>query len=98
MRLSGPSKETRGGLIHLHSLVGNVGHIKPYCGVRLPSGEWGMKCCMLHALPAGIARVLPYDAQKGAAYYVGKYVAKDLAEWELVGFPTQAQGTLKVVH
>jgi len=51
---------------------------------------------MLHAWPAGIARVLPYDPKKGAAYYVGKYVSKDLAEWELFGFPAAPQLSFKV--
>jgi len=92
----GAEQGNRGGLIHLHALVGNVGHLKPYCGIRLPSGKWGQTCCMLHAWPAGIARVLPYDPSRGASYYVGKYIAKDLAEWELVGFPPRPQGAFRV--
>lgn len=81
----------KGGLIHLHGLVGNVGHLQSYCGVRRPAGAWGKKCCMLHAWPAGYARVLPYDPGKGAAHYVSKYVSKGLAEWELWGFPAVPQ-------
>jgi hypothetical protein len=94
----GAEKGNRGGLIHLHALVGNVGHLAPYCGTRQPQGEWGLTCCMLHAWPAGIARVLPYDPSKGASYYVGKYVSKSLSEWELVGFPARPQGSLPVTH
>lgn len=84
-----------GGLLHLHGLVGNVGHLRAYCGVRLPAGTWGRDCCQVHAWPAGYARVLPYDAQLGAAHYVSKYVTKQLAEWELIGFPATPQGVLR---
>lgn len=42
---------------------------------------------MTHAWPCGYARVLPYDPELGARYYVGKYVMKHLAECELFGFP-----------
>jgi hypothetical protein len=86
----------KGGLIHLHALVGNTGHLRHYCGERRAAAVWGQRCCMLHAWPAGYARVLPYDSQKGAAYYVSKYVSKQLAEWELWGFPAAPQMTLKV--
>ena len=95
----GAEKGNRGGLIHLHALIGRVSEVPVYCGIRLPRGRWGVGCCMVHAWPAGIARVLPYDPARGAAYYVGKYVAKDLAEWELVGFPLrEQQGKFKTVH
>jgi hypothetical protein len=87
----GAERGDRGGLLHLHGLVGNVGHLKPYCGIRQDPGTWGLKCCMLHAWPAGIARVLPYDPARGAAYYVGRYISKRLAEWQLFGFPAVPQ-------
>lgn len=85
-----------GGHIHVHSLIGNVGHLKPYCGTRLPLGEWGSPCCMLHAWPCGISRVLPYDPVKGAKHYVSKYVCGQLAEWELRGFPAIPQPSLEM--
>jgi len=84
----------RGGLIHLHALLGNVGALKPYCGERLRPGRWGRSCCMLHSWPCGIARVVPYDPKLGAKHYVGKYVTKELAEWELFGFPAHPQKAL----
>jgi len=57
----------------------------PVVGPRAP--RWPqLSCCMVHAWPRGIARVLSYDPTKGAAYYVSDYVTKRLAEWELVGF------------
>lgn len=90
----GVERGQTGGLLHLHALVGNVGHLRPYCGNRLAPGQWGRGCCMVHAWPCGHARVLPYDPKLGAAYYVSKYVSKKLAEWELVNLPTPAQLSL----
>lgn len=87
----GAERGRSGGLVHLHALAGNVGHLKAYCGVPLPPREWGRDCCMVHAWPCGYARVLPYDVKLGGSFYVAKYVAKELAEWELVSFPIQAQ-------
>ena len=84
-----------GGLLHLHALLGNVAHLRPYCGTRLAPGVWGRDCCLIHAWPCGIARVLPYDPTLGAAYYVSKYVTKELGEWELFGFPAVPQFSLK---
>lgn len=80
-----------GGLVHLHALVGNVGHLKAYCEQPMRPGEWGHPCCMVHAWPCGYARVFTYDPKLGASFYVGKYITKAMAEWELVSFPTQAQ-------
>lgn len=75
-----------GGLIHLHALVAKITHVQPFCGVRLPDGEWGVKCCMVHSWPCGYARVIPYDPGLGAKHYVSKYVIKGhLAELDLVG-------------
>jgi len=91
-----------GGLLHVHALVGNVAHLKAYCGDRLEPGKWGCTCCMVHCWPAGIARVLPYEPKLGAAHYVSKYITKRLAEWDLVGFPPRPQISLdmagKPVH
>ncbi len=86
----------RGGLLHVHALLGNVAHVKRYCGQRLKPGTWGRTCCQLHAWPCGIARVLPYDPELGAAHYVSKYITKRLAEWELVGFPARPQKALDI--
>jgi hypothetical protein len=75
-----------GGLVHLHALLAKITHLKPFCGIQLPDGQWGVKCCMLHGWPCGYARVFPYDARLGAKHYVSKYVIKGyLAEWELLG-------------
>jgi hypothetical protein len=90
----GVERGATGGLLHLHALLGNLGHLKPYCGKRLAPGEWGRSCCMVHAWPCGYARVLPYDPKLGAAHYVSKYVTKRLAEWELIGFPAVPQFSL----
>jgi hypothetical protein len=80
-----------GGLLHVHSLVGNVAHLKAYCGDRLARGKQTKSCCLLHAWPCGYARVFPYDPKLGAKHYVVKYVTKRLAEWELIGFPARPQ-------
>src|SRR5574337_1809377 len=63
-----------GGLLHLHALPAKLTHLTPYCGVSLPPGKWGVKCCMLHSWPCGIVRVEPYDPALGAKHYVSKYV------------------------
>jgi len=83
-----------GGLVHLHSLVGNVAHLKPWCGKKLPRGSWRASCCLLHAWPCGYARVFPYDPVLGAKHYVSKYVCAQMSEWELRGFPAQPQMAL----
>lgn len=123
----GVEKGERGGLLHLHALLGNVARLKPYCGTRVAPGKWGgrldsqwmpsgrlrlsalgiplrrtwarekaadRQCCLVHGWPCGIARVLPYDPDLGANYYVSKYVTKQLGEWELVGFPAIPQRPL----
>jgi hypothetical protein len=76
-----------GGLLHLHALVGNVGHLPASCDRLLPQDSWGLNCCLRHAWPCGYARVLPYDPQQGASYYVSKYCTRELSEWDLLGFP-----------
>lgn len=91
----GVERGKTGGLLHLHSLVGNVGHLRAYCGERLSPGKWGRGCCMVHGWPCGHARVLRYDPKLSASYYVSKYVSKNLAEWELVNLPTPAQFSLR---
>lgn len=77
------------GRYHLHALVGNVGHLQIYCGARLPKGVWGHPCCSMHRWPCGHARIFPYDPQRGAHYYLSKYVVKALATWELIGFESE---------
>lgn len=75
-----------GGLLHLHALDAKITHLRAFCGIHLPDGEWGVNCCMLHSWRCGYARVFPYDPALGAKLYVSKYVIKGhLAEWELVG-------------
>ena len=32
---------------------------------------------------AGIARILPFDNKRGAAYYCAKYITKQSGDWEL---------------
>lgn len=87
----GVERGDKGDLLHVHALVGNVAHLKTFCGKRLPADEWGVWCCLVHAWPWGYARVLPYDPGRGACHYVSKYIAKQLAEWDLIGFPAQPQ-------
>ena len=83
----------RGGLLHLHALLANLGAYSAYCGTRFGRWDvWGRRCCQVHAWHRGIARVFPYDAELGARHYVSKYVVKDFGEWELYGdFPKQPQ-------
>ncbi len=89
-----------GGLVHLHALVAGVGGLEANCGAMVKledqlrqhrKGHSPLTCCMKHAWARGIARTLTYDRRLGAKHYVGKYVTKDLSEWDLIGFPTDPQ-------
>lgn len=84
-------KGKAGGLIHLHALLGNVKHMQFYCGQKVILPDFKQKCCLVHAWPCGYARVFPYDPALGATHYVAKYIAKDLAEWEIFGLPLATQ-------
>ena len=83
-----------GGLLHVHALIGNVAHLKPFCGQRLLAGQRGLACCLVHAWPWGYARVFSYDPSLGASHYLAKYITKQLAEWDLIGFPALPQRAL----
>lgn len=63
----GPS----GGRLHIHALVGNVAAEKRLYWMD----EWNRR--------AGYARILPFEAGKGAAYYCSKYVTKQFGDWDL---------------
>jgi len=93
----GTEKGKVGGLVHLHALLGNAAHLKPWCGKKLPPRTWGFPCCLLHAWPCGYARVFPYDPVLGAKHYVSKYICGQVAEWELRGFPAKPQLALERV-
>jgi hypothetical protein len=60
-----------GGRFHIHALIGNVAHLRRMTWLD----RW-------HDL-AGIARILPFDAKRGAAYYCAKYITKQGGDWEL---------------
>lgn len=77
------------GRYHLHALVGNVSHLRVFCGVLLNRGDWGKSCCWVHRWPCGHARIYPYDPQRGAHFYLSKYVTKEFATWELIGFESE---------
>lgn len=72
----------RGGRLHLHVLMLNVGHLHRLYWMD----EWNRR--------AGYARILPFERGRGAAYYVAKYVAKALGEWEVSGLPVAVQPIL----
>src|SRR5262249_14388811 len=55
------------------ALMGNVAHLRRMSWVD----KWNEL--------AGYARILPFDARKGAAFYCAKYVAKNLGDWEMSG-------------
>ncbi len=94
----GTEKGDVGGLIHLHALMGNVAHLKPWCGKSLPPDKWGSPCCMLHGWPCGYARVFPYDPALGAKHYISQYICGELCEWELHGFPAKFQRALELAN
>jgi hypothetical protein len=62
---------THGGRFHMHALIGNVAHLRRLTWMD----RW-------HEL-AGIARIYPFNAKRGAAYYCAKYVTKQFGDWEL---------------
>jgi len=59
------------GRFHIHALIGNVAHLRRMTWID----RW-------HDL-AGIARILPFNANRGAAYYCAKYITKPGGDWEL---------------
>jgi hypothetical protein len=62
---------SHGGRFHIHALIGNVGHLRRLSWMD----RWN---CL-----AGYARILPFEARKGAAYYCAKYVTKQSGDWDL---------------
>ena len=60
-----------GGRFHMHALIGNVAHLRRLDWMDI----WERR--------AGYARILPFDNLRGAAYYVAKYITKQLADWDL---------------
>ena len=60
-----------GGRLHLHGLLGNL---TAYTSRKALWDRWFKQY--------GRAQVLPYDPERGAAYYVSKYVTKELAHWD----------------
>lgn len=60
-----------GGRLHLHGLIGNLADYTS----RTALWSWWFK-------RFGRAQVLRYDAERGAAWYVAKYVTKAVAEWD----------------
>jgi hypothetical protein len=60
----------RFGKFHMHGLIANVAHMGRFQWMR----RWE---------PNGYARIYAYDPLKGAAYYVSKYVRKQLGDWDL---------------
>lgn len=84
-----------GGKAHIHALIGNVAHLRTWCGEKKSCGTFGLDCCMTHMWPCGIARVLPFDRNRGATDYCSKYVAKQLAEWGLHGDFVSRQAVIR---
>jgi hypothetical protein len=61
----------RGGRLHIHALVGNVAAERRLYWMD----QWDRR--------AGYARILPFDPNKGAAFYCSKYVTKQFGDWNL---------------
>lgn len=59
------------GVPHLHALLGGPAVDASW---RLLAFEWAYR-------EAGFSRLLPYDSEKGASWYLAKYVAKELSDW-----------------
>ena len=56
------------GVPHWHGLFANMGDTR-----RMDWVDWWYE-------HYGIARILPYDRQLGARYYLGKYLSKQVAD------------------
>jgi hypothetical protein len=59
-----------GGHLHIHALMLNTGHLSRMAWLN----EWNRR--------AGFARILPFDATKGAAFYCSKYVTKEFGDYD----------------
>ncbi len=62
---------SRGGRFHIHALIGNVEQLRRMSWMDRWNGL------------AGYARILPFEARRGAAYYCAKYVTKQSGDWDL---------------
>lgn len=67
------------GVPHWHALIGGVGQLR-----RMDLVDWW------YGQGYGIARVLPYERKLGAAFYLCKYVTKELGDVE---FSLNLRGT-----
>lgn len=69
------------GRLHLHSLVGGDTEGSPREAWR----DWFQDPF------GGRAKIVVYERDKGAEYYLSKYVSKSLGEYEVLGkWPTNA--------
>jgi len=64
----GMEYQTWRGVPHYHALIGGVGHLR-----RDAAWGWWFK-------KYGINRILPYDRELGAGFYLCKYVVKELGD------------------
>tara|TARA_Y100000310_G_C20609430_1_gene777232 strand:+ start:877 stop:1116 length:240 start_codon:yes stop_codon:yes gene_type:complete len=63
------------GRLHLHSLVGGEGA----GNIKAAWADW------FNNPYGGRARIELYNPEKGASFYISKYVTKTLGEWEVLG-------------
>lgn len=57
------------GRLHLHALVGNTREVSPAVMEKLWTPGW--------------SRIMPYQPTLGAAYYVTKYVTKEMLDYDV---------------
>ena len=82
----------RGGNIHAHALIGNVGTLEPCC-----DREWNTctSRCGVHLWRSGEARIGIYSPERAATFYVSKNAflrlgnADSIAngDWDIIGTP-----------
>jgi len=65
-----PNSADRG--VHIHTLAGNTDIAAP------------LKVMDAWNRYDGISRIVPYDAHKGASYYLAKNITSDRVDWEFV--------------
>jgi hypothetical protein len=58
------------GRFHIHALMMHVASLNQFAWMA----RWGKR--------SGYARIIRYDPSRGAAYYIGRYVARQFSDWD----------------
>lgn len=81
----------RGGNVHVHGLIANVGTMQTFCGSK---SRQCASSCGVHLWRCGMAEVLTYRENGAAPFYISKTVFRPSADWDLIGTPVMREPTL----